>query len=156
MKHAVMAGALALAFGFASIPADAKDIPASGVTYAEIAAWMQGAGFQAKVQGTGDGQNILSSSDGGPFHIYLYDCKAGRCGSLQFAEGFDTKGAFNATQMNDWNQHNRWGRAYIDKVNDPWLEMDVDLTPGGTYELLNDNFNTWRSTLSHFRKIMTK
>ncbi len=31
-------------------------------------------------------------------------------------------------------------RAYVDKVNDPWLEYDVDLTPGGSYELLKDEF----------------
>jgi hypothetical protein len=149
MKYAIAAGALALAL---TSTAYAKDIPAGGVTFQEVAAWLQSAGYQAKIEGTGSDQNITSSADGGPFHIYLYDCKAGRCGSLQFAEGFDTKGAFNAAKMNDWNQHNRWGRAYVDKVNDPWIEMDCDITPGGTYELLNDEFATWRSTLRNFRK----
>jgi hypothetical protein len=151
MRHAIVAGALALALGISSA-ADAKDIPSGGVTWQDVTAWLQAAGYQAKLQGSGTGQNILSSADGSPFHIYLYDCKNGHCGSLQFSEGFDTKGAFNAAKMNDWNQHNRWGRAYVDKTNDPWIEMDCDLTPGGTYELLNDEFATWRMTLRNFRK----
>ena len=58
--------------------------------------------------------------------------------------------------MNDWNRDNRWARAYVDKVNDPWLEYDVDLTPGGTYEMLNDEFAIWRDTLGRFHKIVDK
>ena len=52
--------------------------------------------------------------------------------------------------MNEWNRDNRWARGYYDSVNDPWVEYDVDLTPGGTYELLDDEFATWRSTLTRF------
>jgi hypothetical protein len=73
---------------------------------------------------------------------------------MQFAAGFDTKGAFNPVKMNDWNRDNRWTRAYIDKANDPWLEMDIDLTPGGTFELLNDEFATWRSSFVRFKKFI--
>jgi Putative bacterial sensory transduction regulator len=151
MKYVIAAGALALAFGFSSM-AGAKDLPAGGVTWQDVTAWLQSQGYKAQMKGSGSEQNIESAADGGPFHIYLYDCKGARCGSLQFSEGFDTKGAFNAAKMNDWNQHNRWARAHVDKTNDPWLEMDCDLTPGGTYELLNDEFATWRMTLRNFRK----
>ncbi len=75
MKYAILAGAVALAF---ATTAGAKEIPSGGVTYQDVMTWLQGAGYQAKLEGTGDGQNIMSSADGGPFHIYLYDCKAGR------------------------------------------------------------------------------
>jgi hypothetical protein len=156
MKTIVVAGAMALMLSLASEGAHAKDIPAAGVTIEDIVAWLQGAGYQAKIDTTKTGgRSVESSTDGSPFHVYLYDCKGVHCGSLQFSEGFDTKGAYNAGEMNDWNLHNRWGRAYIDKVNDPWVEMDVDLTPGGTYELLNDEFATWRATLANFRKTMS-
>ena len=94
---------------------------------------------------------MTSDFEGATFHVYTYDCKDGRCGSLQFSEGFDTKGAWTAEPINLWNRENRWTRAYLDKVNDPWLEADVDLTPGGTYEILNDQLAIYRSALKKFR-----
>jgi hypothetical protein len=54
--------------------------------------------------------------------------------------------------MNDWNSNNRWVRAYSDSKNDPWLEMDVDLSPGGTKEGLDDEFAIWRDMLTDFKK----
>ena len=56
--------------------------------------------------------------------------------------------------MNDWNMNKRWVRAYVDKENDPWVEYDVDLAPGGTYEGLKDQFGIWQDALSHFRKFI--
>lgn len=133
----------------------AKSLPANGMTIDDIASWLQSEGYKAQIQTAQDGtKNVYSSSDGQNFHIYQYDCKNGRCGSLQFSVGFNTKGAFTGDKMNDWNRDNRWARAYVDKVNDPWLEYDVDLEPGGTYELLNDEFGIWRDSLNHFRKFI--
>jgi hypothetical protein len=84
--------------------------------------------------------------------VGTYDCKEGRCASLQFSVGFATKGASGAGPMNDWNRKNRWVRAYADDVNDPWLAYDVDLSPGGTYENLDDQFGVWRDALGRFTK----
>jgi hypothetical protein len=153
MRTAKLAGIAVLAIGLCAGPAGAKNLPANGMTIGDIAAWLQGEGYKAQIQTANDGtKNIYSSSNGQNFHIYQYDCKNGRCGSLQFSVGFDTKGAFNPEKMNEWNRDNRWARAYIDKVNDPWLEYDVDLEPGGTYELLNDEFHVWQDSLDHFHK----
>jgi Putative bacterial sensory transduction regulator len=52
--------------------------------------------------------------------------------------------------MNEWNRDKRWCRGYFDRVSDPWVEEDVDLTPGGTYELLNDSFATFRHCVDDF------
>ena len=153
MKHTILAGVAALALGLFSNAAAARDLPAGGMTLDDIASWLQSAGYKAEIQTTDDGtRNIYSGAEGSNFHIYQYDCKGTRCGSLQFSVGFSTKGAFGAEPMNEWNRHNRWVRAYSDKVDDPWLEFDVDLTPGGTYELLNDEFAIWRDSLRRFRK----
>ena len=137
--------------------AGAKSLPAKGMTIDEIAKWLQSAGYKAEIQTANGEKNIYSSANGQNFHIYQYDCnKTTRCGSFQFSVGFDTKGSFNPEKLNDWNKDNRWVRAYVDKVNDPWLEFDIDLTPGGTYELLNDEFAVWRMSLDHFHKFMDK
>ena len=156
MKRQIVAGATALALMFGSTCVIAKDIPSGGVTIEEIAAWLQDNGYKAQIQTSKDGDgNIYSASDGTSFHIYLDDCKDKRCGSLEFSYGLDSKGAWTAEKMNAWNRDNRWSKAYVDKVNDPWLEYDVDLTPGGTYELLDDEFATWRNGLSDFCKLVT-
>lgn len=149
MKHVLIAGvaSLALLCGAAS----ARDIPAGGLTLEQVQTWLQAAGYKAEIQTNSSGErNIYSAAEGTGFHIYMYDCKKGLCGSMEFSVGFNTKGAFNAVQMNTWNRKNRWVRAYIDDVNDPWLEYDIDLTPGGTYELLNDQFTIWRGQLKKF------
>ncbi len=151
MKHAYMIGATVLALCLAPDAASAKDLPANGMTVKEVASWLKDAGYQAQFQTSKDGtRNIYSSAEGANFHVYFYDCKNERCGSLQFSTGYDTKGSFSAQLMNDWTAKNRWARAYVDEVNDPWLEYDVDLTPGGTYEMLNDEFKIWRDSLRHF------
>ena len=43
-------------------------------------------------------------------------------------------------------------QAWTDDKDDPWLAMDVDLTPGGTVENLDDEFTVWRDMLTSFKK----
>ena len=157
MRTILLTSIAAAALVLISSGADSKNLPAKGMTIDEIAKWLQGAGYKAQIQTANGEQNIYSSADGQNFHIYQYDCnKTKRCGSFQFSVGFDTKGSFDPSKVNDWNKDNRWVRAYVDKVNDPWLEQDIDLTPGGTYELLDDEFAVWRMSLDHFHKYMDK
>lgn len=153
MMRIGFAGAAALALTLISGAATARDIPAGGFTTDDVVAWLQGQGYQAQVVTDKDGKSHVSSAtDGVGFGVYLYDCKDGRCGSLQFVAGFETHGKFDIAHMNDWNRDSRWARGYYDNANDPWVELDVDLTPGGTYELLNDELLTWNSTLDRFIK----
>jgi Putative bacterial sensory transduction regulator len=156
MKPALFASAAILALAFAAPAAVAQPVPNGGLSAEDVAAWLQNAGYAAKIETERSGRKtIASSAEGLDFHISMYDCHNGpRCASLEFFIGFDTKGAFNATQMNEWNRDNRWVRAYVDKANDPWLEMDVDLSPGGTYEGLTDQFAIWRSELPDFKKFI--
>lgn len=152
MKRALFASAAVLALTLVSSAAIAKDLPANGMTIKEMAAWLQSAGYKAEIQ-TIDGRKIiLSGAEGSDFRIYPEDCKGERCSSLQFAVGFDTKGALTVNKINEWNRQNRWVRAYIDTTNNSWLEFDVDLAPGGSYENLNDEFALWRTQLTNFRK----
>ena len=131
----------------------AKDLPTGGMTAEDVAAWLKGHDLPATIKTADDGvQTVASSFDSQNFVVILYDCTDKRCGSLEFEAGFDTKGAYGPLAINDWNKDNRWTRAYSDKVNDPWLEQDADLTPGGTYELLDDQLGIWRGSLERFRK----
>ena len=126
-------------------------IPDGGLTLEDVVAWLQSAGYSAKVVTAENGnRHIVSSTQGTPFNVFVGDCKGERCASLEFAAGFSTSGKFDISLINDWNNNNRLCKAYYDNVNDPWLGMDIDLWPGGTYESLNDQFTTWNSTLGRF------
>jgi len=149
--RACIIGALALTL--LSSAARATDLPPGGFTYEDAVTWLQDRGYQAKMQTLSDGTKDLTSAvQGTRFHIRLYGCKGDRCDSLQFFAGFATQGKFDATQMNEWNYDKRFVKAYIDKTNDPWLTYDIDLSPGGTYELLNDELATWNALLPAFVK----
>jgi len=150
-KHLPLWIAAAMVLTLAAAPADARDIPAAGFTVDDIVAWLHGAGYSAVIVPDSNGASHVKTGAGGTnFGVYLFDCKDGRCGSIQFAAGFATHGRFDVSRMNQWNRDNRWARGYFDSTNDPWVEMDIDLTPGGTYELLNDELATWNTTLKRF------
>lgn len=152
-RFGAFAAVVTIILALFSSAASARDLPPGGMTIDEVVSWLQNAGYGAEIRTDNNGvRNVYSSTSGTNFHVYMFDCKQNRCGSFQFYAGFDTKGTQSAVQMNTWNRNHRWTRAYVDSVNDPWLEYDVDLTPGGTYELLNDEFATWREMLASFIK----
>ena len=153
---AAMLAAVALALPLAVAPmssAQAREIPDAGLTFDEIVAWLQQKGATATLTRDGNGnQNVAAEIDGVKFGVYALDCKDDRCGSIQFAANFRRTPNITAALLNDWNREKRWGRAYVDKSgNGLWVEFDVDLTPGGSYELLDDNCDTWKRMIGDFK-----
>jgi hypothetical protein len=145
-----IASAAVLAMMLSAGVASAQAIPPDGLTINDIATWLQGKGYPAEM-GTNNGKPTIKSQFGDTvFHVMMFDCKGDRCGSMQFYSGFATHGRFDISRMNEWNRNERWARGYYDSQNDPWVEMDVDLTPGGTYELLNDELATYKNVLAKF------
>jgi hypothetical protein len=129
-------------------------IPGAGLSADDIAKWLQSEGYKAQISTNSDGSKTVNSATGGTnFNVDMYDCHSKpTCTAIQFNVGFDTKGAWNATKMNDYNSSKRWVRAYVDDKDDPWLEEDIDLIPGGTWESLDDQFGIWRQMLGDFEK----
>jgi hypothetical protein len=128
-----------------------RPIPDGGLTIEEMSAWLEGEGYTVKfVTGESGRPHIETNSQGFPLNIFLGDCKGERCASLELAAGFSTGGKFDVSQINGWNYDNRWCRAYYDDDKDPWLRMNVDLWPGGTYEALGARFEKWNSTFGRF------
>ena len=160
MRAALMAAA-GLAVALLAGSALATPIPDAGLTLSETASWLQGQGYAAHEEASGDTSvpgvapsHLMFDYEGVRVGVYLLDCKEGRCGSMQFAVGWSTHGKFDISQMNRWNRQKRWCRGYYDDENDPWIEMDVDLTPGGSFELLNDDFATFKNAcLAQFRQM---
>jgi hypothetical protein len=128
-----------------------RAIPDGGLTIEEMAAWLEGEGYAVKfVTGESGKRHIETNSQGSPINIFFGDCKGDRCAALEFAAGFSTHGKFDVSQINGWNYDSRWCRAYYDSDKDPWLKMNINLSPGGTYEALSDRFEIWNRTLGRF------
>jgi hypothetical protein len=132
-------------------PALTHPIPDDGLTLEEVVAWLQSGGYAAKVVTREDGKRHIESwSQGTLFNIFTPGCQSGRCASLELVFAFSSKGKFDVSRLNEWNSDVPWGKAYYDTVNDPCLDMDISLSPGGTFESLNDQFGTWNNVLSSF------
>ncbi len=151
----IVAAALALAFASAPI-AHARDISNDGITYDDVVAWLKAKGQNATITQDARNNKIVSTDIGGvKFGIYFFDCNNGKCGSLQFAAGFQRNNKTVLQRVNEWNRTKRWGRVYLDDSNGIWVEMDNDLTPGGTYEILDDEYATWKKVVEGFKSFFS-
>ena len=116
---------------------------------------LQGGGYQAKlgVDGVGDPM-VTSGYSGTTFQVFFYNCTNHKeCATVQFHSGYHLASQLPLDTINEWNRSQRFGRAYLDKDNDPVLEMDVDLDDGGLRPLLFiDNIEFWTSVLDKFEK----
>jgi hypothetical protein len=116
---------------------------------------LQNGGYQAQLgtDAVGD-PKITSSYSGTTFQVLFYNCTDHKeCATVQFHSAYDFDKALPLETINDWNRSQRFGRAFLDKENDPVLEMDVDLDDGGVAPLLFiDNLEFWSSVLPKFEQ----
>lgn len=153
MKVFAFGGAvLALA---SATPAPAEQVLAD---HAKITSLLQAKGYKAELIEGSDADYIRTSDSGVPITIFFLNCAKGKrgCTTLQFYTGFsDVKTTLQ--KINDWNRDQRWARAYLDKTNDPVIEMDVNMDFGGTSnELFYDNLATFIGTIPLFRDHLKK
>lgn len=156
MKHALVSllSALLLVAGWVH-PVDARDLPAGGMTSAEVAAWLRNASYPATVKPdpTTPGDEIISSSvDGINFDIYMYQCTSGRCKSLQYVAGWPASPNIATDRTNAWNRGHRFCRAYLTTGGSVYCEFDIDIDPGGTYEALDHSLVRWRAVVGDFKQ----
>lgn len=86
--------------------------------------------------------------------VRFYNCNddGKNCSTLNFYVGFSGTKYSSMEGINTYNAKKRFGRAYLDDVGDPCLEMDIDLDFAG---LPRENFleylNTWNLLTHDFR-----
>jgi hypothetical protein len=150
----VLAGLIGLG---AAQGAAAAPLTDGGVTAQEVAAVLQAKGYRAEIGKDNDGDpKVHSGAQGVGFDIYFYGCHKGpRCSSIQFTAGFHVEGGMTLERINQWNRNNRFGRAYLDDVNDPFIEMDLDVEHGFTSEAVDNNVDTWDAVLGAFVRVVT-
>jgi hypothetical protein len=133
------------------LPPLTHPIPDGGLTMEEVVAWLQSGGYAAKIVTADTGKrHIRTNAHGVPYDMFMPGCTSGRCASIEVVVGFARKGKFDVSRLNAWNRDIPWCKTYYDAVNDPCLDMDIYLSPGGTYESLNDQFATWITALGRF------
>lgn len=133
-----------------AMPAEAQVLSASNPT--AIAAFLRSEGASTEVKTDTDGDPLIEASLGKnqKFSVYFYGCTNHvNCTSVQYYAGY-TDSKMDAAKLNDWNRGKRYGRAYIDKVGDPVVEMDVDMEGGMPRSLFEDNFSIWQSLMNKF------
>lgn len=131
----------------------ARDLPAGGVTRQEVLQWLQKHGMKAKIEydDVAKDSTVAAASNSVNWAFYFYSCKGERCRSLQYAAGW-SNAKQTATQVNEWNHNRRFLRAYKTDANMLFAEYDLDVTPGGTWELLDASLDRWTSQLAVFEK----
>ncbi len=137
MKRTALA--LALCLG-AALPAAAQSVVASDP--ASLTQVLQSFGYRAELSKDTGGDPKISSAGGGvEFSILFYGCTNGaNCDAISFTAGWDLDPGSNNELMNDWNQKQRYTKAYLDDEQDPLLDMDMYLGAGG---VSIDNFRFW-------------
>lgn len=151
-----------LALALAPLPAAAQNAaalqPQSLITAADpsrIASQMQTLGYPAELTTDGTGDPMINSSLTGRgrtvnFQVFFYGCTNGAdCTAIQFSAGWTTSGT-DIGIVSDWNRTMRFGRAYLDDVNDPIIAMDIALEGGMSAALFASNLAIWKDILPEF------
>ena len=145
--------AIAAAAAAFALPAQAQMIRAQDPQ--SLVRALQAGGYAAKIGVDKVGDPMITSGVSGTnFQIFFYNCTDHKaCATVQFHSGYDLSTPVSLERINEWNRSQRFGRAYLDKEDDPILEMDVDLDDGGVSQLLFiDNIEFWASVLGNFEK----
>ncbi|MFI4936263.1 MAG: YbjN domain-containing protein [Caulobacterales bacterium] len=155
MKHFIGLAALA-AGAFLATSAMAFKVTDGGITAQEVAQVLQDKGYKAEVTTDDEGDpKVKSATDGTNFTIFFYGCNHGpRCASVTFQAAFHVEGGLTAERINDWNKDKRFLKGWLDKVNDPFVEMDLDVEHGFLTEGLANNVDTWAAMLPEFKKFI--
>jgi hypothetical protein len=147
--------ALAALSGFWAAPSGAQMVRAQDPQ--TVVKALQDAGYKATLGADKVGDPMITSgASGTTFQIFFYNCTGNKeCATVTFHAGYDLKATPGLARINEWNRTKRFGRAYLDKEEDPILEMDVDLDDGGVSPMLfTDNIEFWVSVVSDFEKFI--
>ncbi|MEA3008457.1 MAG: hypothetical protein QOJ91_149 [Sphingomonadales bacterium] len=147
--------AIAAIAGAWALPAQAQMV--KGQVPDTLVGALQKAGYAAKLGTDKVGDPMITSGvNGTTFQIFFYNCTEHKnCATVSLHSGYDLKTSPGLEKINEWNQGKRFGRAYLDKEDDPILEMDVDLDDGGmSAALFIDNIEFWASILGDFEKLI--
>lgn len=145
--------AIAALTGAWALPAQAQMVRAQDPD--SLVQALQAAGYGAKLGTDAVGDPMITSGvSGTTFQIFFYNCTDHKaCATVQFHSAYDLQNPVGLDLLNLFNREKRFGRGFLDKENDPVLEMDVDLDDGGmSRSLFIDNIEFWAAILGEFEQ----
>lgn len=144
MRHVFAAAAIALSL---AAPAHAQMM--LGNSPQDIMGVAQTVG-PAQLETSNNGQPLLTGSiEGNNYGILMYGCEDGACDSLQFFARFTTD-RNGLTLLNQWNEDQRFGAAYVTRSGNVILHWSVNIDFGITRQNFVDSLDIWRLTLAEF------
>ena len=109
-------------------------------------------GFGSATLETDDyGDPLISGRiNGSKYGVYFYNCDDNRdCENIQFTAawaGYDV----SLRQMNEWNQSQLYGTAYLDEDGDPNIDLVVNLKHGVSHKNFDDTIDWWVLAMKEF------
>lgn len=122
-----------------------------GVTGKEVADLLQDEGYKAKLEKDSQGDPMIRTSMSGvTVSVMFYDCEKQRCDSLQFVTGLDLEQGTTPAVVNRFNTTYRYGAAYLDDENDPFLRYDFTVDHADHAAHIMSQVGTWEDVLHSF------
>lgn len=147
--------AISAAAALLATPALAQSIPEAGLTGPDLAKWLETQGLDTTVIDKNGQTKVRTTMEGMPVYFTMMDCNGKpTCQSVLISVGYDMKDGITYQRANEWNSGHRWAMMSLDDEMDPYLTMDVSLSPKGSYEALSDAIATWQNMMGQVRKFL--
>lgn len=114
---------------------------------------IQDLGYRASLEVDGEGDPLIRSSVGGTqFALVFYGCSESHdeCEILLFKAGYELNEKVSMDVINQWNATRLFGRAYLDEVSDPWIELVLNVRGGVTRKQFESTFEWWETSVGEF------
>ncbi len=114
---------------------------------------IQDLGYRARLEVDGEGDPLIRSSVGGTdFALVFYGCSEQHdgCQILLFKAGYELNDKVGMDLINQWNATRLFGRAYLDEVSDPWIELVLNMHGGVTRAQFEKTFEWWETSIGEF------
>lgn len=147
-------GALAAAM-LTSTAAMAADSLITASDPKSVLAALNDLGYQAKLTTEANGSSSIEMKiESSPVYVDFYNCDDDHtnCRSIMFVYGIDLTDGTTVDKANEWNSSTIHGFVYLDKNNDPWLEMTMPIYDGISPSLFEDVMKIWRARVGDMRK----
>lgn len=135
--------------------ADSSVVPqiVDGTDPAALVDIIQSLGYRASLEVDGEGDPLIRSSVGGTqFALVFYGCSEQHddCQILLFKAGYELNDKVGMDVINQWNATRLFGRAYLDEVSDPWIELVLNMQGGVTRAQFEKTFEWWETSVGEF------
>lgn len=144
---------IALAAGLLAAPA-ADAATRNSISQHELADVLRAVGATEVTVGRDDTDDptLVGTLHEAQFQVLMYDCDGqDRCSSIQYRSGYDLADGMTLEDVNEWNTAMRYGKVWLDEVDDPYLELDLDLSQGSTDGQVRRYAEAWGALMKHFQ-----